>query len=85
MELEGIFGLAANPIPGFAAHAVDYSRPFLSETGYRSFLGYHFAPAAGTAPDAYAREIITDHISRALKGKLRTIEPRFRQRHQQPE
>src|ERR1035438_5525071 len=40
VTMDGMFGICAsmNVWPGFAAHAVEYDKPFLSETGYRSFL-----------------------------------------------
>ena len=41
IELEGMFGIGARFMSwlGLGAHAVDWDKPFLSETGYRSFLG----------------------------------------------
>lgn len=45
IRMHGMFGIGMSWSfwPGFCAHAVDYARPFLSETGYRSFLGIHAA------------------------------------------
>jgi hypothetical protein len=40
------FGMMSRPYSGFPAHAVDYQRPFLSETGYRSFLAGQHGHAA---------------------------------------
>ena len=42
MDTDGIFGIATRYVlmPGFAAHAVDWDKPFISETGFRSFIGY---------------------------------------------
>lgn len=78
--LEGIFGLGGNAFywPGFAAQAVDLDRPFLSPTGYRSFLGIHAEPQPGMSPDEFASEVIAAHVARELKGRLVPIEMRYR-------
>ena len=49
IEMDGIFGVGASfmGLPGFAAHAVDYDKPFLSETGYRNFRAYRVEYALG--------------------------------------
>ena len=80
IELDGIFGIASGFCywPGFAAHAVEYDRPFLSETGYRSFLGIHAEPAPGLTPDAFAAKVIAAHVARECKGRLLAIAPRYR-------
>lgn len=81
IELDGMFGIGCGFCfwPGFAAHAVDCDRPFISETGYRSFLGIHAEPAPGFIPDAFAGKIIAAHVARELKGKLVAISPRYRE------
>ena len=80
IELEGMFGLAARFSfwPGFSAHAVDHDRPFLSETGYRSFLGIHAEPQPGLTPDTFTRNVIATYVERELKGKLEAIADRYR-------
>ena len=80
IELEGMFGIGCGISfwPGFSAHAVDYDRPFLSPTGYRSFLGIHADPQPGLTPDAFTREVIDAYVERELKGKLLPIAPRYR-------
>ena len=52
VAMEGMFGIGMSAMhwPGFSAHAVDRSRPFLSETGYRSFLGIHAEIVPGLTP-----------------------------------
>lgn len=82
IELDGMFGLAArfNFWPGFSAHAVDGNRPFLSETGYRSFLGIRADPQPDLTPDAFAHEVITAYVEHELKGKLLAIAARYRDR-----
>ncbi len=80
IEQDGIFGIGCgfSYWPGFSAHAVDPDRPFLSETGYRSFLGIHAEPEPGLTPDAFAREIIAAYVERELKGRPVPIESRYR-------
>lgn len=79
IEMDGVFGLAWHSSwLGFSAHAVDWDAPFLSETGYRSFLGVGGALQPGHPPDAFAAMIINAHLRGELKGKLRKIESRWR-------
>jgi hypothetical protein len=86
IELNGMFGIGSSHSlwPGFAAHAVDWDKPFLSPTGYRSFLGMHAEPVPGITPDAFAHEAIASHVARELKGKLVMIEQRYRERASGP-
>jgi hypothetical protein len=82
IEQDGIFGIGSrmSAAPGFAAHAVDYDKPFISNTGYRSFLGYRPDLEAGMTPDRFAREIIREQIKREAKGKLCKIEQSYVER-----
>jgi hypothetical protein len=84
IEMDGIFGVASDVFPwlGFAAHAVEWGKPFLSETGYRSFIGLRGGLQPGMTPDSFAPEIIALHVSRELKGKLVAIKPEYRKRHE---
>ena len=70
IEMDGIFGICGNYCywPGFSANVIDESKPFLSKTGYRSFLGIYSAPVAGMTPERFAREICEEYIETALKG-----------------
>lgn len=79
IEMEGLFGIGAGWgfWPGFAAHAVDTVRPFLSETGYRSFLGVHADPAPGHTPDSFAAMVIEAYVKKELLGKLVAVEPTY--------
>ena len=79
IEMEGVFGIGSSfgYWPGFAAHAVDVDRPFLSETGYRSFLGVRGNPVPGIAPDAFAHEAVATYVTRHLKGQLLPIDPKW--------
>lgn len=80
IELEGLFGIGSSFMawPGFSAHAVDWGKPFLSETGYRSFLGVGGALEPGHTPDSFCAAIIEGYVTRELKGKLRMIPPQYR-------
>jgi len=75
IDMDGIFGIGAGFMPwmNFSANAVEWDKPFLSETGYRSFMGLHAALVPGLSPDAFAREVIGGYVKRELKGKLRAI------------
>lgn len=82
IAMDGIFGLASNVYHwlGFAAHAVDYDKPFLSETGFRSFIAIGGELAPGFTPDTFAREAIRAQVKRENKGKLLAIKPEYRAR-----
>ena len=73
IEMDGVFGICATSSfwPGFAAHAVDFDRPFISETGYRSFLGIYAAPVPDITPDSFAAEIIAAHCPPGHEGTAR--------------
>ncbi|MCI0599889.1 MAG: hypothetical protein L0Y60_10270 [Beijerinckiaceae bacterium] len=80
IELKGMFGIGSTSrlFPGFYAHAVDRDRPFLSETGFRSFLGVSGDLVPGLTPGEFARAAIAAYVDRELKGRLTKIEPRYR-------
>jgi hypothetical protein len=75
IEQDGIFGTVASYhlYPGFGAHAVDYQKPFFSETGYRVFFPQAEA-IPGITPDAFAKMAIEEYIKHERKGKLCKIE-----------
>lgn len=77
--MDGLFGIGSQYMPwmNFAAHALDWDKPFLSETGYRSFMGLHAPLAPGLTPDAFAKEVIAAHVGKTLKGRLLPIQRRF--------
>ncbi len=78
IEMDGMFGIGStyNLWPGFSAHAVDRRKPFLSDTGYRSFTGCGFSRlVAGQTPDQFVALILTDYVNNQLGGKLRKIKP----------
>jgi hypothetical protein len=80
IAIDGIFGIGAGSLfwPGFSAHAADWDEPFLSSTGYRSFLGVYADPEPGMTPDAFARAVIGAYIKDALKDKPVMIDERYR-------
>lgn len=82
IALDGIFGISSCVFywPAFSARAVEFGRPFLSSTGYRSFLGVQGDPVPGLSPDAFTRRVIDSYIAHDLKGSLVPIEPKYRQR-----
>ncbi len=78
IEMHGLFGICrrATYWPGFSAHVVNRRKPFLSETGYRSFIGCGLsALIPQMTPDQYISEILTDHITNQLGGKLFKVQP----------
>ncbi|WP_298242055.1 hypothetical protein [uncultured Bradyrhizobium sp.] len=80
IDMEGLYGIAGSCCvwPGLFAHAVRRDEPFISETGYRSFLGLGGDLVPGLTPDAFARAVVEQHIKRAMKGKLVAIKPEYR-------
>lgn len=80
IEMDGMFGIGAQYSiwMNFSAKAVDWDKPFLSETGYRSFMGLQAALVSGLTPDTFAAKAIEAHVAKELKGRLRAIEKRYR-------
>lgn len=80
IKMSGLFGIGTRFMSylSFSAHALDWNQPFLSETGYRSFMGVNAALVPGPTPDAFAREVIANHVATALKGKLLPITQQHR-------
>ena len=71
IEMNGLFGIASRTHwLGFSAHAVAKDRPFISPTGYRSFLGCQAAIEPNITPDASCARFIEAHIVRDLGGRL---------------
>lgn len=75
IELEGIFGICSGYFywPGFSAHAVEPDEPFLSQTGYRSFLGIHADERPDLTPADFVRKVIGHYVETALSGNLVAI------------
>jgi hypothetical protein len=80
IEMDGMFGIGATSMYwlGFSAHAVETCQPFISGTGYRSFLGINAPLLPSLTVDGFVREVVDAHIRKELKGKLVSIEERYR-------
>lgn len=80
IRMDGLFGIASCHFvwPGFDARAIEFDKPFLSETGYRSFIGLTAELMPGTTPDKFVVEVIAAHVRRELKGRLLPIDARYR-------
>lgn len=81
VKMNGIFGIGATAMPylGFSVRAVDCNKPFLSETGYRCFLGVSVEPETGTTTADFVRRIVELHVANELKGKLLNVAVEYRQ------
>jgi hypothetical protein len=79
IEMFGIFGIGACYMawPNFSARAVDWNRPFISETGYRSFMGLNAPPEPGLTAETFATAILEAYVARSLKGRMVAIESRW--------
>ena len=79
--MDGLFGVGAcfTPWINFSARAVDHDRPFLSSTGFRSFMGLRASLVAGLTTDAFATEIVAAFIRKKSKGRLVAVDDRYRQ------
>lgn len=62
------------PWMNFSAHVVDWDKPFLPETGYRSFGGLNAPQVPGLTSDIFTARIIEVHIGKHLKGRLRGVQ-----------
>ena len=80
VEVNGVFGIGSRfgYWPGFSAHAVEPDKPFLSQTGYRSFLGVYAEAQPGITPDMFAADMMASYIVQELQGRLLTIKPEYR-------
>ncbi len=72
VKFHGMFGIGATAMPylGFEVRASDKTQPFISCTGYRSFLGCTVPPEDGMTPKDFAAKVIARHVETELKGKL---------------
>jgi hypothetical protein len=59
---------------------VQPEKPFLSETGCRSFLGCDADIVRGITPETFCAAMIDAHIKGERKRRLRSIEQRYRAR-----
>lgn len=79
VDMEGMFGIGASAMSflGFSVRCVDPAKPFLSETGYRSFLGCTVEPREGMTTADFVRRVIETFVERDLNGRLVRIAPRY--------
>ena len=82
IEQDGIFATGSHAMfwLAFSAHAVDYDKPFISETGYRSFIGVFAPPEPGVTPEDFAKGVIRGYLKREHKGKPYKIEQGYVER-----
>ena len=80
--MDGLIGVSAGMnVPAFSPNVVEPDKPFLSETGYRSFIGVHANLVPGLTPDVFAREVIGSYIKGECRGKLRPVKQEYRERY----
>lgn len=79
VEMGGMFSIGATSTPflGFSVRAVDPTKPFLSETGYRSFLGVSVSPEDGMTTERFVQRVVTAHVETALNGKLLRVDRKY--------
>lgn len=82
IRIDGLFGIGSCAFvwPGFEAFVVDPDKPFLSETGYRCFIGLTAGLKPGYTPDSFVAEVIAEHVRSEMKGRLLAIKPQYRKR-----
>ena len=78
VTMEGIFGIGACYMPycSFSVRAVDHDKPFLSSTGYRSFLGVSVEPEPGMDVEQFVRRVVKIYVQEELGNRLLAIAQR---------
>lgn len=79
VEMGGIFSIGATSMPylGFSVRTTDPSKPFLSGTGYRSFLGVTVPPEIGMTTERFVQRVVAAHVETELNGKLRRVDRKY--------
>lgn len=79
VDMGGMFSIGATSMTylGFSVRAIENDSPFLSNTGYRSFLGASVPPETGMTPIDFVRHVIEAHVEQVLHGKLVRIDPEY--------
>ena len=79
VSMGGIFGIGATAMPylGFSVRAVDLDKPFLSSTGYRSFLGVSIPPESNMDVEAFVRRVVEIHVKNELNNRLVSIAQQY--------
>ncbi|MGJ8530405.1 hypothetical protein [Maritalea sp.] len=82
VEMSGMFGFGAMAMPylGFSVRAVDCTKPFLSETGFRSFLDVSVDPRIGMTPADFVCRSVELHVANELNGTLLGVAMQYRER-----
>lgn len=79
IEMQGMLDITSScHWLGFAIHAVDWEKPFLSHTGYRSFLGVCIDMKPDLATDAFVEYVLNTYLRDELGGALEPIDARYR-------
>lgn len=80
VTMHGMFGIGATAMTylGFEVRAIEADKPFLSSTGYRSFLGCSVAPEAGLSTRGFVERVLEHYIHHDLRGRLVPIGAQFR-------
>lgn len=75
VAIDGMFGIGSCYCrwPGFAVYAVERDKPFVSETGFRSFLGVYADLPSGQTPESFVNTVVRSHIRAVLRGRLLDI------------
>ena len=78
--MDGMFSICAGVTEwlGFEVRAVDPAKPFLSETGYRSFLGVSVAAETGMNVEDFVRRVVESYVSDVLNGRLLRVSKEYR-------
>lgn len=81
ITIDGMFGIGATSMiyAGFGAKAVDWNKSFISETGYRSFLGCAVTPQKEMTTEDFAKTVITHFLEHDRQGQFVQIGERFKQ------
>ncbi|TLP43441.1 hypothetical protein FDK21_17985 [Cohaesibacter sp. CAU 1516] len=79
VSMGGIFGIGATAMPylGFSVRATDQDKPFLSSTGYRSFLGVSIPPEPHMDVEAFVRRVVEIHVKNELNNRLVSIAQQY--------
>lgn len=80
VTMHGMFGIGATAMTylGFEVRAIEANKPFLSSTGYRSFLGCSVAPEAGLSVRGFVERVLEHYVTHDLRGRLVPIGAQFR-------
>lgn len=80
VSMQGMFGIGSTVMPflGFEVRAVDQDKPFLSETGYRSFLGVSVAPVPDMDVEHFVRRVVEVYVQQECNGRLVSVAEKFR-------